>query len=184
MSLVTAALIGGGASLLGGLLGQSGIKSQNKANRLEALKNRQFQERMSSTAHQREVADLRLAGLNPILSATKGASSPGGAQAQMMNALEPLSNSAQTSARLAADLNLVNAQTDKLHKETQVISAKGSVANVKDKLFLKAIDGITGFLGLNSAKDAENNRPYTNRPNKPNPKSKNLNITIRKGGNQ
>lgn len=92
------AVAAGGASLIGGILA-------NKARAKQARLNRAFQERMSSTAYQRSMADMRKAGLNPILAYKQGsASTPGGSMAQQQDIGTPAVNSALAGRRLAQEL--------------------------------------------------------------------------------
>lgn len=103
-------------SVVGGALGYLSTRASNARQAAEAQKDRDFQERMSSTSHEREVRDLIAAGLNPILSANHGASTPGGAQARVEDAGAGAARGIATALAIKqaqAQIELTRAQADR-----------------------------------------------------------------------
>lgn len=95
-----------------------GAYSQNREAEEAAQKQMSFQDRMSSTAYQRTMADMKKAGLNPILAYKQGgASSPGGASYQPVNVSAPGVNTALAARRQKEELKLMEAQMVKTYED-------------------------------------------------------------------
>jgi len=98
--------------VLGPVLDIVGGERANRENRKAAKRQMDFQERMSSTAYQRAVADMRAAGLNPMLAVSQGgASSPSGASSTSANVLSPAVSSAIAIKRNDAEVKQMASST-------------------------------------------------------------------------
>lgn len=117
---------------------QAQIDMAREANRItqeENQKNRDFQERMSSSAYQRAMKDMSAAGLNPMLAFSQGgASTPGGSagSGQTAGQLDPASQASlkalaikkqkQEIENISATAKNIKANTKKIKSETKAIN--------------------------------------------------------------
>lgn len=113
--------------LISGAFAVKGQKRANKQARKEAVLNRAFQERMSSTAYRRGMQDMREAGLNPMLAFSQGgASSPMGSIAPMKNIYGGLS--ADISMGVTSGAKAIEALTHKSKLKSEIENIKSNTA--------------------------------------------------------
>lgn len=144
MFVIDDALIGLAGSVLGaagswwsGKSVQRGQEQTNFANRDIAREQMQFQERMSNTAWQRAVKDMRDAGINPMLAVSQGgASTPAGAAIGMSNPKANRQEMYNSALKAAMDLRMQKESIDLMREQKKLASyqANSALADVDLKV--------------------------------------------------
>lgn len=129
--MVWPAIIGAVGAIGGGLLSQAGSHSANRANVKLQREQQAWEKMMSDTAMQRHVADLRAAGLNPMLGMTSGgASTPSVAPARVENENRDLGHSvssAVAAALTASQIKAANAQAEAATAQARKTNAEAAI---------------------------------------------------------
>ena len=142
MDPITGALILGGSALGGSVISAWGQHEANKDNIKMSREQMAFQERMSNTAYQRAVADMKAAGINPMMAVNQGgASSPSGASPDIKNAapdLTQVGTSAVQGARMAQELKSIEASTRKTNADAASVEYSLPEKRLRAEAVLKA----------------------------------------------
>jgi hypothetical protein len=130
---------------IGSILGYVGQQETNAANVDIANKQMDFQERMSNTAYQRQVADMQAAGLNPMLAYMKGggASTPSGSTTTVTSPLQGALQGGLTSATTAK----TKVDTVKAERETDVLGFTAAQIQENTRMIGKTIDKMAAEIG-------------------------------------
>ena len=127
-------------------------KDTNRRAKKAARENRKWQEYMSNTAHQRQMADMEAAGLNPILSGKfGGASVPSGAVADVVNSGQMALDTYASQMSARAGVANANANTKKQNAETLNVQAQNAV--IKEQAGLTRQQAATAKANEGLAKD-------------------------------
>lgn len=111
-------------------MGNKGQGDANDTNRQISRDQMAFQERMSNSEYQRSANDLRMAGMNPMLSLMKGggASTPPGASTHVESTTKDAANSANSLIPILFNMMLQREQTAKTAAEADKTKAEATMA--------------------------------------------------------